>query len=297
MSKQEDENMTAKLEELILKTKAEIYQCFKWLLWICCISVGLLACWVGKVQYYAVVNTNDGSDNIHKDSRYKSFKAFDQDRDGFISEPEFEQIHSRLINTQPKVSDELKRIEEEQGKLHALINDLQLKLTDSELAQWGPWSTWSDCYMNCTGKHGGRLQNRSRETNSKSVVQGHQKETEERPCNAVQFAGCIKSYGTDDNFGVNYDFADQMAVSTCTALSDAGYIYAVRRRCSSLSVSCEETCKQIGGTCINSLHIYRGSQVLLRDVDGSKGLYVYKYNSCAGEFCGPNFCCCRSSKP
>jgi hypothetical protein len=59
--------------------------------------------------------------------------------------------------------------------------------------------------------------------------------------------GCIKSYGADDNFGVTYDFADQIAVSTCTALlSMESHVYAVRRNCSKLAASCEDTCKLVG---------------------------------------------------
>ncbi|XP_053407388.1 uncharacterized protein LOC128545909 [Mercenaria mercenaria] len=201
-----------------------------------------------------------------------------------------------------KLLQKLTKLEERQETMQVLLNsqnglidELKEQLRVSLLPQWGDWSPWSDCYMNCTGKHGGRIQSRSRETISHSPTQGPQQKAEERPCNAVQFAGCIKSYGTDDNFGVTYDFADQIAVSTCTALLSGGnYVYAIRRKCSALSVSCAETCKHVGKTCFNALHVYRSSTIFPRDQYGALGLFLYKYNSCSGNYCGPNFCCCHN---
>ncbi|XP_060589183.1 uncharacterized protein LOC132744478 isoform X1 [Ruditapes philippinarum] len=176
-----------------------------------------------------------------------------------------------------------------------LIDGFEKQLKESALPSWGDWSVWSDCTLNCSGRHGGRVQSRSRTTTEHSPTKGAQTETEERPCNSVQFAGCIKSYGADDNFGVTYDFADQIAVSTCTALlSGSNYVYAVRRQCSNLAVSCEDTCKNLGKKCFNALHVYRGAPVLPRDTNGALGLYMYKYNFCSGNFCGPNFCCCQN---
>ncbi|XP_045190025.2 uncharacterized protein LOC123547182 isoform X2 [Mercenaria mercenaria] len=202
-----------------------------------------------------------------------------------------------------KLLEKLAKLEESQETLllnlnnqKDIINELQDKLRVSLLPHWGDWSAWSDCYLNCTGRNGGRVQSRSRETIAHSSTHAPQKETEERPCNAVQFAGCIKSYGADDNFGVTYDFADQIAVSTCTALLPGGsnHVYAVRRTCSDLAVSCADTCKRVKTKCFNALHVYRGSPLLKRNQNGAKGLYLYRYNSCAGNFCGPNFCCCHA---
>jgi hypothetical protein len=62
---------------------------------------------------------------------------------------------------------------------------------DSALPRWGDWSVWSDCKLNCSGKHGGRVQSRSRTTIEHSPTLGAQTETEERPCNSVQFAGIL----------------------------------------------------------------------------------------------------------
>jgi hypothetical protein len=59
------------------------------------------------------------------------------------------------------------------------------------LPRWGDWNSWSDCALNCSAKHGGRVQSRSRTTTEHSPKMGAQTETEERPCNSVQFAGII----------------------------------------------------------------------------------------------------------
>ncbi|XP_060555062.1 uncharacterized protein LOC132715966 [Ruditapes philippinarum] len=201
-----------------------------------------------------------------------------------------------------KLIEKLVTLEESQKSLHtalkgqqSLIDKLEEKLRVSLLPFWGDWSPWSDCFLNCSWKHGGRVQTRSRQSISHSSMTSAEREVEERPCNAVQFAGCIKTAGPDDNFGVTYDFADQIAVATCTALLPGGsnHVYAVRRTCSSLAVSCADTCKRVKTTCFNALHVYRGSPILKRNQDGERGLYLYRYNSCGGTFCGPNFCCCH----
>jgi hypothetical protein len=62
---------------------------------------------------------------------------------------------------------------------------------ESALPRWGDWSVWSDCKLNCSAKHGGRVQSRSRTTIEHSPTVGAQTETEERQCNSVQFAGII----------------------------------------------------------------------------------------------------------
>lgn len=197
-----------------------------------------------------------------------------------------------LVKTEERQTN-LENIVENQKKL---IENLEEKLRASLLPQWNDWSSWSDCYVNCEGGNSGRIQSRSRETTSLEAGVPKQSENETRPCNAVQFAGCVKDYGESDNYGVTYDFADQIAVSTCTAMLTSGnnHVYAVRRQCSSLAVSCTETCSHLGLSCFNALHVYRGSPVLKRNQNGAKGLYVYRYNSCAGSFCGPNFCCCSA---
>ncbi|XP_060589188.1 uncharacterized protein LOC132744481 [Ruditapes philippinarum] len=114
-----------------------------------------------------------------------------------------------------------------------------------------------------------------------------------------QLKGCIKSYGADDNFGVTYDFADQMAQSTCTAILPGAnnYVYAVRRHCSKLAASCEDTCKHVGKKCFSALQIPGNPRILPRGTNGALGLQMYKYDlyhGCSrGSYCGPNFCCCQ----
>ena len=93
MLRPEDENTKAKLEELILKTRAEIYHFCKYMLWIFCLTVSILACWVGKVQYSAAFET--------RDSGHVSFNEFDKNGDGYITKQEFEVIYRRLVYNQP----------------------------------------------------------------------------------------------------------------------------------------------------------------------------------------------------
>lgn len=199
-----------------------------------------------------------------------------------------------------KVVQKLAELETKQSALQEIINSqssiirtLENKLHDSLQSQWGTWSVWGDCFMDCSGNNSGRIQTRSR--SKTSLQKESETETESRPCNAVQFAGCVKNYGPNDNYGITFDSADQVAVSICTAVyteSSGRYIYAVRRECSNQAVSCEEICKNAGLTCFNALHFHRRSPVLKMDQTGQQGLYMYRYNGCGGSFCGPNFCCC-----
>ena len=55
--------------------------------------------------------------------------------------------------------------------------------------QWGAWSTWSTCSYKCTGNDAdrGRSQSRTRQVMSNNKVTNT--ETEQRPCNAVEYAG------------------------------------------------------------------------------------------------------------
>ncbi|KAL4230952.1 hypothetical protein ACF0H5_011325 [Mactra antiquata] len=171
------------------------------------------------------------------------------------------------------------------------LENLQSDFKDTVETQWREWTPWSKCTFKCTGSKEGRQQ--TRERSRSQTGSGTLSEEETRPCNAVQYAGCVKDHGPDDQYGVTYDFADQVALSTCASLPEAsGYIYAVRRQCSKLSVSCEETCKGQQLKCFNSLHVYKGSPTLDRDDVGKLGLYLYRYNACSGG-CGPNFCCCK----
>ncbi|XP_052772738.1 uncharacterized protein LOC128211745 [Mya arenaria] len=124
--------------------------------------------------------------------------------------------------------------------------------------QWGSWSEWSACAFKYKGRDidNGRTQNRKRILMEDTVA--IQNETERRPCNAVQYAGCERSTGPGDKYGVAYNYRDQMAQATCTALLDtrAGHVYAVRRRCSKQTVPCSEVCSSLSLTCFNALHVY-----------------------------------------
>ncbi|XP_052773649.1 uncharacterized protein LOC128212301 [Mya arenaria] len=108
--------------------------------------------------------------------------------------------------------------------------------------------------------------------------------------------GCETSTGPDDQYGIAYDYRDQMAQATCTALLDttSAHVYAVRRTCSNLTVPCAEVCSSLSLTCFNSLHVYTPQTSLPWGVTGQQSAHTYRYNGCEGSFCGPNFCCCRS---
>ena len=93
----------------------------------------------------------------------------------------------------------------------------------------------------------------------------------------------------------------RLAQATCVALNPgAGWTYAVPRQCGNTVASCNQICKtllsripnpQPGRTsCFNALHIYGGNEPT--DTYHTAGFKTYKYNSCTGNFCGPNYCCC-----
>jgi len=93
------------------------------------------------------------------------------------------------------------------------------------------------------------------------------------------------------------DIAQIQAQAACVALAPAGWTYALRRDCSHTAPSCDETCASIKARqagkrmkCINALHIYTNTGF---HKTHQKGLKTYKYNSCSGRYCGPNFCCCH----
>lgn len=194
-------------------------------------------------------------------------------------------ILQKLSELETKQREQQQTIDSQMLKIKALQDEIK----ECVASQWSVWTIWSDCVFDCTGNIG-RVQYRQRT----SKVNQTASETESRPCNAVQFSGCVRDYGEKDNYAVTYDSADQVAVSICTSINDkGGYVYAVRRECSTLAVSCEDTCKNVGLTCFNALHFHRQSTVQKRNQVGVQGLYMYRHNSCAGSYCGPNFCCCK----
>ncbi|XP_013403606.1 uncharacterized protein LOC106168895 [Lingula anatina] len=111
-------------------------------------------------------------------------------------------------------------------------------------------------------------------------------------------------------YEVTYNYRDELAQSTCTAMSGRrGWVYAVRRTCDGDGPTCAQICRRRalsaqdsqvssrGLECFNALHVYGGRPQLSEDTrkDIAKlGLKIFRYNSCDGKGCGPNFCCCRS---
>jgi len=102
-----------------------------------------------------------------------------------------------------------------------------------------------------------------------------------------------------------YDLDGQIqAEAVCTALAPSdksGWTYAVRRDCTATNgQTCDQLCAasmesqvQSAGAkqlwCLNAIHIYDNQAT---DKSHVVGLKTYRYNSCAGTSCGPNYCCC-----
>ncbi|MDM8560849.1 hypothetical protein [Candidatus Parabeggiatoa sp. HSG14] len=90
-----------------------------------------------------------------------------------------------------------------------------------------------------------------------------------------------------------------LAEAICVALNpSANWTFAVARNCELSSPPCEQVCaglseEQAGNLkCFNSLHIYGNSPFHNFNDFNQLGLKVFKYNSCSGGACGPNYCCC-----
>ena len=84
-----------------------------------------------------------------------------------------------------------------------------------------------------------------------------------------------------------------LAQAACVAMvPNGGHVRAVQRTCSNSAPSCAETCAQVSGvsSCFNALHVYNN-----QPASGvyELGLRTYRYDSCSGNYCGPNYCCCR----
>ncbi|WAR21393.1 hypothetical protein MAR_015367, partial [Mya arenaria] len=114
--------------------------------------------------------------------------------------------------TNLKIVERLAVLETEQTFLKDTISRQQQFIDDmveTVMKQWGSWSEWSACAFKCKGSDA--------------------------------------STSPDDQYGVAYDYRDQMAQVTCTALLDTGgaHVYVVRRACSSLTVPCAEVCSSL----------------------------------------------------
>lgn len=110
-------------------------------------------------------------------------------------------------------------------------------------------------------------------------------------------AKAVQSFGTADS-GPYSERNQSLAQAVCTALSPkVGWVFAVPRECSDQVASCADICKSQSGkdvqathlSCFNSIHIYDNKPA---SKISSLGLKTFKYNDCAGAFCGPNYCCC-----
>jgi hypothetical protein len=110
-------------------------------------------------------------------------------------------------------------------------------------------------------------------------------------------AKAVQSLGTADS-GPYSERNQSLAQAVCTALSPkVGWVFAVPRECSDQVASCADICKSQKGkdnqaknlACFNSIHIYDNKPA---SKISSLGLKTFKYNSCDGAFCGPNYCCC-----
>lgn len=110
-------------------------------------------------------------------------------------------------------------------------------------------------------------------------------------------AKALQSLGTA-NSGPYSNQNQFLAQAVCTALSPkAGWVFAVPRECSDQVASCADICKSQNNkddqakhlACFNSIHIYENKPA---SKISSLGLKAFKYNSCDGAYCGPNYCCC-----
>ncbi|XP_052281886.1 uncharacterized protein LOC127879222 [Dreissena polymorpha] len=202
---------------------------------------------------------------------------------------DIEENRMALNSALEKAKDDIQKIVHEYRQINKSISILH----DMKQRTWGSWGEWGQCNFSCKRgvTEGARVQTRFRNMTVDSVVM--QTETDQRPCNSVQFAGCDKSSSADDNYATAFSFTDEIAQATCTAIrSEGGFVRAVRRTCSNQAVSCEDLCKSLSATCFNALHVYQPTNVLGRTETGKAGLKTYRYNSCSGSKCGPNFCCC-----
>ena len=105
---------------------------------------------------------------------------------------------------------------------------------------------------------------------------------------------------------VGHSLSEIMAQSICTAISGGtpGWIFAVRRKCSSTAGSCAAICtvKNLNENTKNrkmfasgAIHVYenRPSSNIPGTAAGAKaGLMVYRHNNIYRNNCGPNYCCC-----
>ncbi|CAH1776716.1 unnamed protein product [Owenia fusiformis] len=112
----------------------------------------------------------------------------------------------------------------------------------------------------------------------------------------------------DESDYMNY--YDEIAQATCTAMNTVrGWTFAVRRTCATNGRTCKTICAdrqlraQYPGVvasrpmaCFNSLHVNSNQPKLAKGRAGDEklGLTIHKYNSCENDYCGPNYCCCKT---
>ncbi|XP_061174570.1 uncharacterized protein LOC133183653 [Saccostrea echinata] len=104
-------------------------------------------------------------------------------------------------------------------------------------------------------------------------------------------------------------YPDLLVQAACAGHSKTpGHVAAVRRTCSNEAPSCDTVCKSATpqmkarvnegskeATCFMSFHFYDGDKKIKPGVAGKFNRLTYRYTpgACSGQYCGPNFCCCR----
>ncbi|XP_062609550.1 uncharacterized protein LOC134276112 [Saccostrea cucullata] len=104
-------------------------------------------------------------------------------------------------------------------------------------------------------------------------------------------------------------YPDLLVQSACAGQSEtSGHVAAVRRTCSNEAPSCDTVCKAATpqmkarvnegskeATCFMSFHFYDGDKKIKPGAPGKFNRLMYRYHpgACSGQYCGPNFCCCR----
>ena len=98
-SKSNTESAEEQLEGKVINTKKKKMSCCRCMFWTFSILVGILACLIGSIYLYA--KRNEIPEEIMMNlGEYgvQTFRAFDQNDDGYISIQEFEPMYHHLVN-------------------------------------------------------------------------------------------------------------------------------------------------------------------------------------------------------
>ena len=103
------------------------------------------------------------------------------------------------------------------------------------------------------------------------------------------------------------DVIAQASCGTYMPIKPQGWVYAVRRDCTSSAPTCDDVCAnkllhvqdsqtqaRTTWRCIGAVHVYGGRPATGDGKTPTLGLktYFYGFEACGGG-CGPNYCCCR----